>query len=162
MTVRAACVGVIAVISGLVGPAVASAAPFRLDRAQYQAEGLDDVTAVSGASILRAFPQEPSTYHCPTSRVWIAYLDADRIKAAYGLMPSSGGDYATSPSGRLTYAVGRGSGGGQEFTVAVFCFAQGGYPKASAVTNGFVIPPTAPVSVCTANAKRVATPFRCQ
>ncbi len=162
MTVRSARVGVIALAFALAVPEVASAAAFRFDRARYQPEGLDSVAAVSGASILRAFPRGPSTYRCPTSRVWIGSLDADRTKVAYSLMPSSGGDYATSPSGRLTYAVGRGSEGGRGPTVAVFCFAHGGYPKASAVTGGFVIPPTAPVTVCTADAKRPAVPFRCR
>lgn len=160
MTVRSIYAAVIALASALAVPAVASAAVFQFERAQYQPEGLDSVAAVSGASILRAFPQEPSTYRCPTSRVWIGSLDADRTKVAYSLMPSSGGDYATSPSGWLTYAVGRGSEGGPGSTIAVFCFAHGGFPKASAVTSGFVIPPTAPVTVCTANAKRVAVPFR--
>lgn len=162
MTVRSACAGVIASISALAMPAVASAAAFQFDRGRYQPESLDSVTAVSGASILRAFPREPSTYRCPTSRVWIGYLDADRAKVAYPLMPTSGGDYAPSPSGRVTYAVGRGSQGGRGPTIVVFCFAHGGFPRPSAVTGGFVIPPAAPVTVCTADAERVAVPFRCR
>lgn len=161
MKIRSVCLGVAAVAFVLGMPSVATAAP-RFDQALDRPEGLDSVSDVSGASILRALSQDPSAYHCPNSRVWIGELDPDRAKNAYPLLPSTGGDYATLSSGQQTYAVGRGRDAGHGPTVVVFCFAHGGYAKATAVTSGFVVPPTAPVSQCLGNAKRPTIPFRCR
>ncbi len=153
---------VLSVLSVLIGPVPVRAAPFRFERGRYQPEDLDSVSTVSGASILRAFPQALSAYHCPTSRVWIGELDTDRTKVATSLQPTTGGDYGRSRTGRLTFTVGRARDGGRGPTVVVFCFARGDYPKATAVTSGFVVPPDARVSSCTADAKKVGTPLRCR
>lgn len=47
MKLWSACIA--AMVSALIVPPVATAAPFRFDRGRYQPEGLDSVTAVSGA-----------------------------------------------------------------------------------------------------------------